>query len=224
MTLIRAFRIFEGPGSDLGAAFGAWTNSLWSRRRGSSQSRPEAQKKLDEALYTAAEALRIATALLYPVLPESAAKIWAQLGYDDAAGIAAASTTLALGTACRPGRRSARSRRCFPRIDAKAADRENAGAGRSRVTAQQAKLLGKTPRRLRLRAAEADRSRRRRSTIDDFAKVDLRVGMVMSAEPVKGADKLLHLKVDIGEPEPRTIVAGIALAYKPEAADRAARW
>ena len=37
-----------------------------------------------------------------------------------------------------------------------------------------------------------------------------------SAEAVKGADKLLHLKVDIGEAEPRTIVAGIALAYKPE--------
>ncbi len=53
-------------------------------------------------------------------------------------------------------------------------------------------------------------------SIDDFSKVDLRVGEVKSAEPVKGADKLLHLKVDIGEPEPRTIVAGIALAYKPE--------
>ena len=37
-----------------------------------------------------------------------------------------------------------------------------------------------------------------------------------SAEPVKGADKLLYLKIDIGESEPRTIVAGIALAYKPE--------
>jgi methionyl-tRNA synthetase len=44
----------------------------------------------------------------------------------------------------------------------------------------------------------------------------LRVGEVKSAEKVKGADKLLHLKVDIGEPEPRTIVAGIALAYQPE--------
>jgi methionyl-tRNA synthetase len=52
--------------------------------------------------------------------------------------------------------------------------------------------------------------------IDDFGKVDLRVGLVLSAEPVKGADKLLHLKVDIGEAEPRTIVAGIAEAYKPE--------
>ena len=53
-------------------------------------------------------------------------------------------------------------------------------------------------------------------TIDDFVKVDLRVGLVKFAERVKGADKLLHLKVDIGEPEPRTIVAGIALAYEPE--------
>jgi tRNA-binding EMAP/Myf-like protein len=41
----------------------------------------------------------------------------------------------------------------------------------------------------------------------------MRVGQVLSAEPVKGADKLLHLKVDIGEPQPRTIVAGIAEAY-----------
>ena len=54
-------------------------------------------------------------------------------------------------------------------------------------------------------------------TIDDFVKVDLRVGQVVSAERVKGADKLLHMKVDIGEEQPRTIVAGIAEAYKPEA-------
>ena len=52
--------------------------------------------------------------------------------------------------------------------------------------------------------------------IDDFGKVDLRVGLVKSAQPVKGADKLLHLSVDIGEGQPRSIVAGIALAYKPE--------
>ena len=42
------------------------------------------------------------------------------------------------------------------------------------------------------------------------------MGLVLAAEPVKGADKLLHLKVDIGEAEPRTIVAGIAEAYQPE--------
>jgi methionyl-tRNA synthetase len=53
-------------------------------------------------------------------------------------------------------------------------------------------------------------------TIDDFIKVDLRVGLIKTAEKVKGADKLLHLSIDIGEPEPRSIVAGIALAYQPE--------
>jgi methionyl-tRNA synthetase len=52
--------------------------------------------------------------------------------------------------------------------------------------------------------------------IDDFVKVEMRVGLVLAAERVKGADKLLHLKVDIGEAEPRSIVAGIAEAYPPE--------
>jgi methionyl-tRNA synthetase len=53
-------------------------------------------------------------------------------------------------------------------------------------------------------------------TIDDFVKVDMRVARVLTAEPVKGADKLLHLTVDAGEGAPRNLVAGIAKAYKPE--------
>ncbi len=75
-------------------------------------------------------------------------------------------------------------------------------------------LLGKKPEEKREDAASETGA----STImiDDFSKVDLRVGEVKSAEAVKGSDKLLHLKVDIGEAEPRTIVAGIAGAYKPE--------
>ncbi len=48
---------------------------------------------------------------------------------------------------------------------------------------------------------------------EDFARVELRVGLVRSAEPVPKADKLLRLSVDVGEPEARTIVAGIAQAY-----------
>jgi methionyl-tRNA synthetase len=54
-------------------------------------------------------------------------------------------------------------------------------------------------------------------SIDDLKKVDLRLGLVLSAERVPKADKLLELKVDVGEPEPRTIVAGIAEYYEPEA-------
>src|SRR5258705_9364735 len=52
-------------------------------------------------------------------------------------------------------------------------------------------------------------------TIDDFAKVELRVAQVKTAEKVKGADKLLRLEVDLGD-EVRQIVAGIAEAYAPE--------
>ncbi len=48
---------------------------------------------------------------------------------------------------------------------------------------------------------------------EDFAKVELRVGAVRAAAKVEKADKLLRLSVDVGEPEPRTIVAGIAQAY-----------
>ena len=51
--------------------------------------------------------------------------------------------------------------------------------------------------------------------IEDFAKVELRVGVVKSAEKVAGADKLLKVMVDIGD-EVRQIVAGIAPAYQPE--------
>jgi methionyl-tRNA synthetase len=51
---------------------------------------------------------------------------------------------------------------------------------------------------------------------DDFAKVDLRVGIVKTCERVKGKDKLLRLMVDCGEPEERQIVAGLALTFSPE--------
>jgi methionyl-tRNA synthetase len=53
-------------------------------------------------------------------------------------------------------------------------------------------------------------------TIDDFAKIDLRVAKVLAAERVEGADKLLKLTVDAAEKEPRTLVAGIAKYYTPE--------
>jgi methionyl-tRNA synthetase len=52
-------------------------------------------------------------------------------------------------------------------------------------------------------------------TIDDFAKVELRVGVVKSAERIPNADKLLKVIVDIGD-EVRQVLAGIATAYSPE--------
>lgn len=52
--------------------------------------------------------------------------------------------------------------------------------------------------------------------IDDFAKLEFKVGKVMSADPVEGSEKLLKLMVDLGEEEPRQILSGIAKWYTPE--------
>jgi methionyl-tRNA synthetase len=51
---------------------------------------------------------------------------------------------------------------------------------------------------------------------DEFAKIDLRVGVVKTCEKVPKKDKLLRLTVDLGEPEPRQIVAGLALSFQPD--------
>ena len=53
-------------------------------------------------------------------------------------------------------------------------------------------------------------------TIDDFAKVDLRIARIVNAEHVEGADKLLRLTLDVGEGRHRTVFAGIKSAYRPE--------
>jgi methionyl-tRNA synthetase len=51
-------------------------------------------------------------------------------------------------------------------------------------------------------------------TIDEFQKMDLRVGTIVSASRVEGSEKLLKLSVDVGEP--RQIISGIAKSYAPE--------
>ncbi|MGA2133448.1 MAG: methionine--tRNA ligase subunit beta, partial [Bryobacteraceae bacterium] len=165
---------------------------------------PEAQADLDATLYTAAEALRIATVLLAPVLPESTRKIWAQLG------IAEPLESIRLDSLqwgqLRAGQKIGEVAAVFPRIDAAPAI-EKMKELEAQVTAAQNIMLGKTP---------PPAPPTERIAIEDFTKVELRVGQVLSAEPVKGANKLLHMKIDIGEPQPRTIVAGIAEVYQPE--------
>jgi len=53
-------------------------------------------------------------------------------------------------------------------------------------------------------------------TLEEFARLDIRVGKVIKAERVPGARKLLRLEVDLGEPEPRQLVASLAGFYEPE--------
>jgi methionyl-tRNA synthetase len=157
------------------------------------------QQQLDNTLYTAAETLRIVAALLSPVIPEAAAKIWGQLGFT--APITEVRVADLHWGHLPGGQLLGTVSGVFPRADAKASIEKMKDLEVEEFSRQQA-LLGKTlPSQI---------------TIEDFAKVDLRVGIVREAAPVKGADKLLHLHVDIGEPKPRSIVAGIAGAYHPE--------
>ena len=111
-----------------------------------------------------------------------------------------------------PGQKIGTIEGVFPRIEAKEAIAKMQDL-EAVVSAEQNALLG---RPVQPAAAPAPAAASDHIAIEDFVKVEMRVGQVLSAEPVKNADKLLHLKVDIGELQPRTIVAGIAEAYKPE--------
>jgi methionyl-tRNA synthetase len=139
------------------------------------------------------------------VLPQSTPKIWAQLGMSGSIEDVRFAS-LAWG-GLPAGQQIGTVSGVFPRIEAKAAIAKMREL-EAKVAAEQNKLLGKTVVAAAPAAAKIP--------IDDFLKVDLRVGLVKFAERVKGSDKLMHMKVDIGEPEPRTIVAGIAEAYTPE--------
>ena len=172
---------------------------------------PEGQQKLDDTLYTAAEALRVICILAHPVLPHSTEAIWRQLGFTEALD-SVRQEALEWGL-LKGGQRIGTIAPVFPRLDAKATVQKMQEL-EDVEKRRQATLMGQTPEPADSTPAMAPIGET--ISIDDFAKVDLRVGEVKAAEPVKGADKLLHLKVDIGEAEPRSIVAGIALAYKSE--------
>jgi methionyl-tRNA synthetase len=177
--------------------------------------------RLATVLYTSAEALRIVTALAHPVIPDATKRIWAQLGLGDITKFSLADLRwgqLQLGT------RLGKVEPVFPRADKSAIERmqqmeeqqkpvaTEAQPAPTQAAAAQGASQGSAP--LNKRAAAATTADGKIS-IDDFAKVDLRVAQVKVAERVKGADKLLRLEVDLGT-ETRQILAGIAEAYAPE--------
>ena len=167
-----------------------------------------AQNMLNETLYSAAEALRILCAWTYPVMPNSARNIWIQLGMK--APIESVTFADLHWGKLPAGQKIGSVAAVFPRLDASAIVKmENLEV---QEKARQAELFGAP----KAAAGAAPAVETNKIAIDDFVKIDLRVGQVVSAERVKGADKLLHMKVDIGEEQPRTIVAGIAESYPPE--------
>jgi methionyl-tRNA synthetase len=173
------------------------------------------RSRLATVLYTSAEALRIATALAHPVIPDATAKIWAQMGLGDIKKVAL--TDLAWGqlpVATKLGEISP----VFPRADKSAVERmqsleEQQRPPATKATAAVDEAAKEQPPSGAQAASPAANGGK--ITIDDFAKVDLRVGLVKTAERVPKSDKLLRLEVDLGT-EVRQVLAGIAEAYAPE--------
>jgi len=157
-------------------------------------------------LYTAAEALRVATGLLAPVMPDSTGKIWRQLGIGS--DLSALSLDDLRKTPLRTGDKIGKVEPVFPRLpkEETLARLQQAQEASARSLPAKAPAAGSPSEQ----PVSAERIK-----IDDFLKVDMRVGEVRAAERVKGASKLLRLEVDIGT-EVRQIVAGIAEAYAPE--------
>jgi methionyl-tRNA synthetase len=187
-------------------------------------------KRAGTILATALETLGAISTMVWPVLPKSADAMRVQIGLMPVKVGAAdqwpqrdGEGFTFRGVSRRAGEPLGVAVPIFPRIDP---DREKQlmaefgplpedestaagqGKGSAATSAPEAKSASKEPSGAVAAPATI--------TYDDFAKLDLKVGVVVRAERVQGKDKLLSLAVDVGEAEPRPIVAGLALSFKPE--------
>ena len=165
-------------------------------------------------LWTTSELLRIVAALAYPVLPESAAKIWSLLGQTAPLG-SCELDGLRWGQLV-PGTSLGKAQTLFPRVDKnEAIERIESMSEEERSPAPATPATAPTPAAPSGAAAAAAPAVSEKIGIEDFTKVEMRVGQIKTAERIVGADKLLKLTVDIGT-EIRQICAGIAQYYEPE--------
>ncbi|MGI8813478.1 MAG: methionine--tRNA ligase [Pyrinomonadaceae bacterium] len=167
---------------------------------------------LNAVLYRATETIRWLAVLLYPVMPESSRAIYLQLGLEgDVAEIDPAG--LAWGE-LRPQTRLGETSGIFPRLDkAKVMNEINENAAAlEKIPASEAPTKALSP------VSVATQPERDEAfiTIEDFLKVELRVGEIKVAERIPNADKLLRFEIDLGEDQPRQILAGLAEYYEPE--------
>lgn len=152
--------------------------------------------RLGTVLYNLLESIRFIAVLLTAFMPETAEKIFAQIGadersYDSLSGFGRLNPCTQVGTAVP----------LFSRLDAE----KTLAEINARIAAELAKQ--KTIEEIEGVAQIG---------IDDFSKVDLRVAEIKDCEPVKRAKKLLKLTLDDGTSKPRTVASGIAQWYKPE--------
>jgi methionyl-tRNA synthetase len=177
------------------------------------------QQRRATILWTTAEVLRIVTALTHPVLPESTRKVWSLLGQPGQPG-SIALDDLRWGQLA-PGTPLCKSQTLFPRIEkAEAIERmesmeKEAQNALSPVTTAAPAGTATPAAGVTAAGVAAPQAVPEKIGIEDFAKVEMRVGQIKTAERIVGADKLLKLTVDIGT-EIRQICAGIAQYYEPE--------
>jgi methionyl-tRNA synthetase len=165
---------------------------------------PDAADELTQVLFDAAEAVRLAAVLLSPFMPSSSAEILRRVG--------ASSTDLRLD---RDGRWRPVGERVLVKADAIWPRAETDRSKRVEQSKTEQPSTGApapaAPAPAAPAAAGSDKI-----TIDDFMKVELRVAKVLAAEKVPNSRKLVKLSIDVGT-EQRTLVAGIAESYEPEA-------
>ena len=169
----------------------------------------EGKARLNTVLYALAECCRIVGVLIAPFMPKTPARIFAQLGVEEAALQSWDSVGRFGGI--RPGTVVHKGEALFPRIDVKK-EMEALAALNPKKDAPKAE---KKPEAKPEEKAAQDEAEQGLIGIEDFAKVQLKVAKVTAAEAVKRSDKLLKLTVQCGG-QTRTVVSGIAKHYAPE--------
>ena len=165
----------------------------------------EGKARLNTVLYALAECCRIVGVLIAPFMPKTPARIFAQLGVEEAALQSWDSVGRFGGI--RPGTVVHKGEALFPRIDVKK-EMEALAALNPKKDAPKAEKKPEDK-------AAQDEAEQGLIGIEDFAKVQLKVAKVTAAEAVKRSDKLLKLTVQCGG-QTRTVVSGIAKHYAPE--------
>lgn len=167
--------------------------------------------RLGTVLYHLAESLRFISVLISPFMPQTPIKIREQLGIGE--GDLASWESLSSFGRIPEGVKVNRGKAIFPRLDVEKELEELAKI--LPVDSNQAQEQSKE-KAAKVEAKEKDgEDNGSEITIDDFAKLDLRVAKVIAAEKIENADKLLKLELEVGE-ETRQVVSGIAQHYTPE--------
>lgn len=166
----------------------------------------EGRIRLKTVLYNLCEVIRMAAVILQPFLTETPAKIFKKLGISED-NLKDFKSIEKFG-AKTDGHKVDKGEQLFERIDI-----QKELKVMDDILEEQKKQAKKENEKKEEKENVADISE---ITIDDFAKIQLKVGKVVECQKVEKADKLLCSKIDLGEGAPRTIVSGIAKYYTPE--------